>query len=77
MIFVQDPNTPEGHYMPVENIHISIDTGETLTGAMLLDKDGNPTEILYDAKTILARNKELEWYEVEVDTQLYEKPTIH
>lgn len=73
----EDERGTAPEYLPIEQFVVHIDTGEVITGAVLLDKEGNPTEIFFDAMTLLGRNQEGEWYEVSLVDQVYEKPTIH
>ncbi|MER9436677.1 hypothetical protein NKJ04_17440 [Mesorhizobium sp. M0618] len=66
-----------GDREPMEEMTIGLDNGLVLPVAMMLDKDGNPTEIPFDAVTLLAGSAELGWYEVDVAEGSWLSPTFH
>lgn len=63
-----------------EEMIVSINTphGELhLPVAMLMDKDGNPTEILFDARVALAGSAETGWFEIDIQAGTWLYPTFH
>ncbi|WP_280952196.1 hypothetical protein [Mesorhizobium sp. WSM3868] len=43
----------------------------------MMDKDGNPTELEIDAVTLLAGDRNVGWYEIDVREESWERPTFH
>ncbi|RWB40450.1 MAG: hypothetical protein EOQ44_25235 [Mesorhizobium sp.] len=62
---------------PMDEMSISLDNGLVLPVAMMLDKDGNPTELPVDAVKLLAGSADLGWYEVDVEAGSWILPTFH
>ena len=72
---------PDPEVIEPEGIMITLEDGSILQGSMLLDKDGNETEILFDAVKILARRIEggddIGWFEISIQGGSWELPMIH
>jgi hypothetical protein len=60
-----------------EDMTVGLDNGLVLPVAMMLDKDGNPTEIMFDATTLLAGSADLGWYEIDVADGSWVCPLLH
>lgn len=74
-IFLEKPNGPDT--IEVEEIMISLEDGTVLRGSMLLDKEGNETETLFDAITVLARSEDYIWYEIYIKEGSWIRPFLH
>lgn len=44
---------------------------------MMMDKDGNPTELEVDAVPPLASDRQLGWCEIDVEEKSWGRPTFH
>lgn len=44
---------------------------------MLMDRDGNPIEVMFDAVTVLAGSAKLGWYEIDVQAGSWMNLTFH
>lgn len=53
------------------------DIGVELRVTMLLDKDGNPTEVFFDACTALGQAEDGQWFEVDIKHASWQRPTLH
>lgn len=71
----ENPNVA-GELMPVEKVRVVIEDGTTLVGSMLLDKDGNETEILYDAVSVMCKHPDGSWYDIDITNQTWESHTL-
>ncbi|ESX17888.1 hypothetical protein X766_15975 [Mesorhizobium sp. LSJC255A00] len=60
-----------------EEMTVGLDNGLTLPVTMMLDKDGNPTDIVFDATTLLAGSAALGWYEIDVADGSWSRPLLH
>lgn len=56
---------------------VGLDNGMVLPVALMMDKDGQVTEVPLHAATILAGSKELGWYEIDVVEQSWNSVTFH
>lgn len=73
-----DTVDPEEFQPDPDKIVIGLEDGTVLTASMLLDKDGNETETLFDAVTLLAKHEgNGAWYEIDIKAGSWEKPSNH
>lgn len=77
---MDDDETPAaGDYVCVEpeGKKVILPDGRVLPIAMLLDKYGNETEIIFDSVLVLAGSKDLGWFEFDLVMDMWEQMTVH
>jgi hypothetical protein len=75
----EDEPDPEEEEDPLEpgDVFMVLDDGTELRAAMFLDRDGNETDSLLDAVTVLAHHERSGWYELDLKAGTWEIPTRH
>lgn len=68
---------PDGTEVPMEHVDVGIDNGIALAPVVFLDKDGNVTQLMIDAKEVVCFGVDGLWYVLRLADATWESFRVH
>jgi hypothetical protein len=77
MSIYREDETGGSDLVEPDEVIIRLEDGTELKAAMMLDKDGNETHVMFDTVVVLAKHPSGGWIELEVADGSWERFPLH